>query len=198
MTQRQCVGVSASGWGRQRPGGWRWLQSALILVGIGIWKIRSTALRVLNLSALAIGQLLTLQDQIIAPTRPDVRGLSAYLRACVQPGDGLMVEEPYNTLVFQYYMRDTLPVVVNLYDVKSRADPSQALEVQLAPLKRLWFAKVRNPGDDDTDTLQPYLDTHYAAAKIGKAFPEIRDVKLYSLASGTPPSGNTCRGRGAA
>ena len=83
------------------------LPAALILVGIGIWKIHSTALRVLIVSALATGQLLSLQRQIIAPMRPDVRGLSAYLRVCVQPGDGLAVEESYNGLVFRYYMRDT-------------------------------------------------------------------------------------------
>lgn len=97
-------------------------------------------------------------------------------------------------LVFQYYMRDRLPVVVNVYDVKGKAEPGKALEVQLTRLKRLWFAKVRNPGDDDTDTLQPYLDTYYSAAKIGRTSRGIRDLKLYSLASGTPPNGNACRG----
>ena len=171
------------------------LPAALILVGIGIWRIRSTALRVLVVSALAIGQILSLQHQIREHMRPDVRGLSAYLRACAQPGDGLVVEEWYNTLVFRYYMRDTLPVVVDLLKVKRSSDHEKALELQLAPLKRLWFVKIRNPGDEDT--LRLYLDTHYPVTDIGEVFWQIQDVKLYSLAPGTPTGGNACRGRGA-
>lgn len=43
------------------------LPAALILVGIDTWRIRSKALRVLIVAALASGQILSLKNQMIAP-----------------------------------------------------------------------------------------------------------------------------------
>jgi hypothetical protein len=99
----------------------------------------------------------------------------------VQSGDGVAVEEGYNTIALLYYMRDELPIAVNVDIARTSADLGPVLANQLVLLRRLWFVNVSATGSDDI--LERYLDDHYVGAPLVERFRHVRDVRLYLLGS---------------
>src|SRR5204863_6846417 len=109
--------------------------------------------------------------------RPDWRGLAASMLNQTRVGDGITISPIYQRVVLEYYLRDQLPLSL---DLGGFADGTlrPTTSVQMSSVSRLWVVKGGKATADNL-SLQTFLDTHYPSL-LTQNFGNLQ-VKLYQF-----------------